>query len=161
MRSIRVLLPQARNRCKMAPCLHGGLQWLPRQEDKNRHAENRAFLKPLENPSFSKRGPVLMMGPLRGSDRTDTGSPVGFHNHKCIFWQFLRLVGLGSPVWVSRWVFQVPQTLVFHLSVSTKGIGHGTTPFLPCAALSISRLGKQPSESKVEDPFPRSRSALV
>lgn len=104
---------------------------------------------------------MLMTRPLSGSDGTDPESPVSFRNHKCTFWRFLRLVCLGNPVCALGWVFPVPQTPVFGLSVSTKGIGHGTAPFLPCAAPSISCLSKQPSKSKMEEPFPASRSTLV
>lgn len=98
-------------------------------------------------------------------DGTFTGQTpdhqLAFTTPNALFGGFLRLVGLGSPVCVLGWVSPAPQTPVFHPSVSTKGIGHDTTPFLPCAAPSVPCLSRHPSKSKVEGPFPASRSTLV
>lgn len=49
-----VSLAGVRNRCEMAPWLHGGLQWLPREEEIN--ADNRVFLKAPKISHFDHVG---------------------------------------------------------------------------------------------------------
>lgn len=119
----------------------------------------RLPLKPPESPAFSRRGHVLTLKPLPGMDRTDPESTVSFLNHKCTFWRFLRLVGLVVPVCVSGWVFPVPQTLVFQLSVSTQGSDTAQhPPSLRCPIhLTSQQAAKQEQGGRA---FPSKQEAL-